>query len=210
MTELWLIRHGETDWNLARRLQGWHDIELNDLGRRQARLLADRLGRDGHAFGAIYSSDLQRAHATALSVAERLGMPVQAEPGMRERRCGVLEGLSMDDMDAREPEASAAWRGRDPDHPLGDGESLREFHQRVVQTMEVIAARHAGERVLAFTHGGVLDVAWRHAQDLPLTAPRHAKLVNCAINRVRVAAQRWRIIDWGDISHIGAGEDDIV
>jgi len=210
MTELWLIRHGETDWNLARRIQGWRDIELNELGRRQARRLAERLGDEGHVFDAIYSSDLKRAHATALSVAERLGMDVRVEPGVRERRFGVLEGLAMDDMDAHEPEASAAWRARDPDHGLGGGESLREFHRRVVQAMDAIAARHPGRRVLAFTHGGVLDMAWRHVQGLPLTTPRHGQLLNCAINRVALADGSWRIVDWGDVDHIGSSADDIV
>lgn len=210
MTELWLIRHGETDWNLARRIQGWRDVELNEAGRLQARRLADRLGGEGHVFDAIYSSDLRRAHATALSVAARLGMDVRLEPRVRERRFGVLESLTPDEMDARQPEASAAWRARDLDHPLGGGESLREFHRRVVQAMDAIAASHPGQRVLAFTHGGVLDIVWRHAHRLALSTPRHEKLLNCAINRVACAGDGWRILDWGDASHICASADDIV
>lgn len=115
MTEIWFIRHGETDWNRQRRLQGWQDIPLNEFGRNQAGLLASRLREDARStpIDAIYSSDLQRAHATATPVSEQLDLRVRVEPGIRERGFGVLEGLDLDRIDVLAPEAAAAWRSRD-------------------------------------------------------------------------------------------------
>ncbi|MFQ6688294.1 histidine phosphatase family protein, partial [Bordetella pertussis] len=116
MTEIWFIRHGETDWNRQRRLQGWQDIPLNESGREQARLLAERL-RDTaseHPFAALYSSDLKRAHDTAASLSAALQLRVRTEPGIRERGFGVLEGLEMENLEQQAPQAAQAWRSRDP------------------------------------------------------------------------------------------------
>lgn len=212
MTELWLIRHGETEWNRARRLQGWMDIALNDLGQAQAAALARRLEQEGlsQPFGAVYSSDLGRARNTALPAAGLLGMEVRSEPGVRERGYGVLEGLALDQIEILEPEAGAAWKSREPDRVIPGGETLGQFRQRAIDALAAVAARHAGERVLVFTHGGVLDMVWRHSQGLPLNAPRPELLLNASINRVAVSDTEWRILGWGDISHIGQSADDVV
>lgn len=213
MTEIWLIRHGETDWNRARRLQGWQDTPLNAYGVSQAARLAARLHEDARSvpFAAIYSSDLKRAHDTALPTAELLGLRVRPEPGLRERCYGVLEGLAMDSLDTLAPLAAAAWKSRDPSRALDGGETLGQFHGRVVATVDDVAQRHAGERVLLFTHGGVLDIVWRHAQGIPLSHARDAALLNAGVNRLTVETGRWRILGWGDVEHI-ADEvgDDIV
>ncbi|MFC4278448.1 histidine phosphatase family protein [Achromobacter aloeverae] len=211
-TEIWLIRHGETPWNRARRLQGWKDIPLNEEGASQAAKLARRLTRDAQTgpFEAIYSSDLQRAHDTAQAAADLLQLRVRPEPGLRERCYGVLEGLAMDELEQHQPEAAAAWRSREPDRQLEGGESLRQFRDRVVTTMEDVVARHPDARVLLFAHGGVLDIAWRHAQRIPLNHPRDAVLLNTAVNRLSHADGHWSIMGWGDISHIDAAGDDIV
>jgi probable phosphoglycerate mutase len=207
MTEIWFIRHGETDWNRQRRLQGWKDIPLNEFGVNQASLLAARLRDEAHhtPIHAIYSSDLQRAHATAVPVSEQLGLRVRVEPGIRERGFGVLEGLDHEHIDVQAPEAAAAWKSRDPLRPLG------QFQSRVISTVDDIASRHDGERILMFTHGGVLDIIWRHASGVPLNGARDAALLNVSINRVGVQGRKWEVLDWGDVGHV-ADEvgDDVV
>ena len=197
MTEIWFIRHGETDWNRERRLQGWKDIPLNEFGRNQAGLLAARLREEARhtPIHAIYSSDLQRAHATAVPVSEQLDLRVRVEPGIRERGFGVLEGLDHDRIDVLAPEAAAAWKSRDPLRPLDGGETLGQFQSRVISTVDDIASRHDGERILMFTHGGVLDIIWRHASGVPLNAPRDAALLNVSINRVGVEGRQWQVLD---------------
>lgn len=202
MTEIWFIRHGETDWNRQRRQQGWQDIPLNAAGLTQAQALAERLRGESLPFDALYSSDLRRALATAEPVGQALGLRVRPEPGIRERGFGVLEGLDLDRIDELAPAAAAAWKSREPGRALDGGETLGQFHARVVAAVEDIAQRHAGQRLLAFTHGGALDIIWRQASGVPLDAPRYASLLNVSINRVAVEGRAWRILDWGDVSHV--------
>jgi probable phosphoglycerate mutase len=201
MTEIWFIRHGETDWNRQRRLQGWQDIPLNEFGRNQAGLLAARMREEARhtPIHAIYSSDLQRAHATAVPVSEQLGLRVRVEPGIHDR------------IDVLAPEAASAWKSRDPLRPLDGGETLGQFQSRVISTVDDIAGHHDDERILMFTHGGVLDIIWRHASGVPLNAPRDAALLNVSINRVGVLGRKWQVLDWGDVGHV-ADEvgDDVV
>ncbi|WP_144637896.1 histidine phosphatase family protein [Bordetella genomosp. 13] len=213
MTEFWFIRHGETAWNLERRLQGWKDIPLNPLGVDQAARVADRLYTEARQtpFAALYSSDLQRAHHTAVPAAEKLGLRVRTEPGLRERGFGVLEGLFYDSLDDQAPEAAAAWKSRDPVRTLEGGETLGQFQARIVAAVDDIAVRHAGERVLAFTHGGVLDIIWRHAKGLPLNGPRDTVMLNASINRVGVENGRWQVLGWADVAHMDERvRDDVV
>ena len=213
MTEIWFIRHGETDWNRQRRLQGWQDIPLNEFGVNQASLLASRMREEARQtpIHAIYSSDLQRAHATAVPVSEQLGLRVRVEPGIRERGFGVLEGLDLERIDVLAPEAASAWRSRDPLRALDGGETLGQFQSRVISTVDDIASRHDGERILLFTHGGVLDIIWRHASGVPLNGPRDASLLNVSINRVGVRGRQWEVLDWGDVGHVATEVgDDVV
>ncbi len=138
MTTLLLVRHGETDWNAEGRLQGHTDRPLNDYGRRQARELAERLAGDGVT--AIYSSDLSRARETAQIVGERLGLPVEVDPDLREKDWGNWEGLTSDERLTVELE----------------GETTEAHRERVMRAVDRIAARHPGETVVVVTHGGSL------------------------------------------------------
>ncbi len=209
VTRLVIVRHGETAWNLDTRIQGHTDIPLNERGHWQARQAGLALRDEG--IDAIYSSDLQRAHATATPVSEQLDLRVRVEPGIRERGFGVLEGLDLERIDALAPEAAAAWRSRDPLRALDGGETLGQFQSRVISTVDDVASRHDGERILMFTHGGVLDIIWRHASGVPLNAPRDAALLNVSINRVGVRGRQWQVLDWGDVGHVAAEVgDDVV
>ena len=146
MTEIWVVRHGETPWNVVRRVQGWEDIPLNEKGIEQAQALGKHLATlkvTGEGVDAIYTSDLKRAHHTASILADSLGLTLNVEPGVRERHFGVLQGLIYGEMDQHAPEAAKVWRSRDPDAELPGGESLGFFHRRVVQAIDDIAAKLA-------------------------------------------------------------------
>src|SRR5690606_21822390 len=202
MTEIWFIRHGETAWNHEGRLQGWQDIELNAAGREQAAQLAAHMATLEQPFDALYSSDLQRAHTTAEPLAGELSLRIRTEPGLRERGFGVLEGLDLANIDEIAPEAAAARNSRDPLRPIEGGESLGQFQARILATVNELAQRHAGERILAVTHGGVLDIIWRHASGVALDGPRPVPLLNASINRLGVDGRQWQLLDWGDIAHL--------
>ena len=202
MTELIFIRHGVTDWNLERRFQGCIDIELNAEGVTQARLTAERLA--GMPLAAVYASDLRRARQTAEPIARAIGVAVAVEPGLRERHYGAFEGRTHDELSRDHPEAYQQWRDRVPDYPLpGGGESLLTLRERVQAQMGRLAARHPGQTIVAVTHGGVLDSIYRIAAGLAPDAPRRFELNNASINRIGWDGERFHVIDWGDLSHLG-------
>lgn len=211
MTDLWLIRHGETDWNHRRILQGWRDIDLNAQGVRQADRVAQRMGREGatQPFAAVYSSDLGRAYQTALPIAAQLGLPVTTDANLRERSYGVLEGLTFEEAGTQHPLDFAAWQQRQPGYPLNGGESLTVFQARVVAALEALAARHPDERIVVVAHGGVLDMAWYHTHGLALNLPRQHTLLNASVNRIGIDDGRWDVRHWGDVSHLVETADEI-
>ena len=213
MTEIWVVRHGETPWNTVRRVQGWEDIELNEIGIAQAQALGRHLAANTQAnqpIDAIYSSDLKRAHVTASIIGQSIGLTPYIEPGVRERNFGVLQGLIFNTMHEHQPEAAKSWASRDPDGLIPEGETLGTFHRRVVGAINDIAARHTGQRVIVVSHGGAMDIIWRHANQLSLQADRHAPIVNTSVNRISVSKDGWKVIDWGDVSHLDRNSLDDV
>lgn len=199
-----LIRHGETAWNAERRLQGHLDIPLNAEGERQARLLADALAAE--PIDLIVSSDLQRARQTAQAVAALRGMPVQTEPGLRERCYGGFEGLLYSEIEQRFPAEFAAWQARDVDAILPDGkncgETFRQFHARSTGAILGLARAHPGRTIALVAHGGVLECAYRMALGLPLETPRDFKIYNASINRFRMQEGRLALDSWGEVAHL--------
>jgi probable phosphoglycerate mutase len=162
VTRILLARHGETDWNRVGRWQGQADPPLNDAGRSQAAELAERLAGDGIAV--IYSSDLARASQTAHVVAERLGLDVVEDAGLREIDVGSWSGLTRAEVEQRFPEGYARWLGGEIGH---DGETREELTERVVGAVERIAAAHPDDTILAVTHGGAIRALRRHADGDP-------------------------------------------
>ncbi len=214
MTEIWVVRHGETPWNTVRRVQGWEDTELNENGVSQARALGLHLSQNIQAsqpIDAIYTSDLKRAHQTARIIADSIGLVPKIESGVRERHFGVLQGLIFHTMAEHQPEAAKVWQSRDPDAELSGGETLGAFHRRVINAIDEIAARHVGQRVMVVSHGGAMDIIWRHASQVSLQATREAPLLNASLNRIEVSPSGWKIIDWGDVSHLQqVSKDEII
>lgn len=201
MTYLTLVRHGETDSNRVHRFQGQLDVPLNANGAAQAGRLAERLA--GEAFDALVVSDLARTRATAAPVAARLGLAPRTDPCWREQGFGVFEGLQVDEILARHPDLWAQWVRHDADFALPGGESVRQFHRRVWDTLDALAARHAGGRVLVITHGGVLDMVWRGVQGQPLSSARQCAIPNAGLNRLRWHAPGQVDIEaWGDDAHL--------
>jgi probable phosphoglycerate mutase len=212
MTDILLIRHGETAWNRMRRMQGHIDIGLNDEGQRQARSLARALQSEPPA--AIYASDLQRARNTAQAVADIHQLPVHIDSALRERCYGAFEGLMYDEISLQHPEAFALWQSRDPQarFPAGEreAETLEEFHQRSVDVVTRIAQQHPDQRIVIVTHGGVLDCLYRAAHDLSITSPRDFAILNAAINRLQWDGRQFRVQQWADATHLEAdGLDEI-
>ena len=194
------IRHGETAWNVDTRIQGHLDIPLNDPGLWQARQLARALADEPVA--AIYTSDLQRARATAQALADTTGAPLTPEPDLRERSFGHFQGRTFAQIEAELPEDALRWRKRDPHYAPEGGESLTSLRTRIDSTVHRLAARHPGELVVLVAHGGVLDVIYRLATGQEIQAPRTWQLANAAINRLLWTPQGLSLVGWADTQHL--------
>lgn len=200
VTRLIVVRHGETAWNVATRIQGQLDIPLNATGEWQAGRLGQALTEEPIA--AIYASDLARAWQTAQAIAQPHGIEVVAEPALRERGFGAFEGMSFAQIDSDLPAQARLWRTRDTEFAPEGGESLLVFRARVLQAVASIAARHPGELVALVAHGGVMDVLYRLATHQELQAPRTWHLGNAAINRLLWTPEGFSLVGWGDIHHL--------
>ncbi len=163
-TTLLFIRHGETDWNAEGRWQGHTDTPLNDTGRRQAQLLAQRLR--AWPISAIYCSDLQRAAETAAILGEKIGKKPVALEAWRERHVGQFAGLTGRDIRERHPDVWARMTKGYLDVP--GGESSRAVQQRVSGALETLLRQHSGETVAVVSHGGILRIVVAHVLELPL------------------------------------------
>ena len=199
-TRICIVRHGETDWNLERRLQGQLETDLNAAGRVQAQATAR--GLEQHAFAALYSSDLRRTMQTATALAQRLALTVCPEAGLRERNYGLFQGRTAAELAHDYPDAHARFLTRDPDYDFDHGESLRNFAARVRETVARIASHHAGEAVLLVTHGGVLDIVYRRITGRDLSGPRDFPVPNAALNWIEIGPQCWRLLAWAERSHL--------
>jgi probable phosphoglycerate mutase len=201
MTQLILIRHGETVWNREHRMQGQHDSPLTEVGVRQAQLLGRRF-RD-EKFGALYSSDLGRAHQTAHSIAEATGRSIVVDKRLRERHFGVFEGLTGDEIERNYPQDYLRFKSRDPAYVVTGGESALQFRARCMDCLNELAGRHADERIVVVTHGLVLDMLYRAAYLLALEQPRPVPLLNASLNIFSFSGKRWHCEAWGDVAHLG-------
>ncbi len=206
MLLLTFIRHGETDWNRAMRFQGHTDVPLNDAGLAQASALGRRLATEAVP-DAVICSDLQRARQTAEPALQRWQLPAALDAGLREQAFGVIEGLSAETIHREHPALWQQWTQHQADFAPPGGESLLQFSQRVLQAVDRLASAHqppAGgqKHVMVFTHGGVLDMLWRHVHGLPLQGRRECAIPNTGINRLRWSGQRLHIDAWGDASHL--------
>ena len=209
MTDFLLIRHGETDWNRELRFQGRIDIPLNDIGLLQAQRLKKRFTQtlaqwraDKREIHGVVSSVLQRAHQTAQPVAELLGFEPVLDSGLQEQCYGIFEGLTAQEIKLQYPEAWNQWLAFNSQVAVEGAESAQVFHDRVMQTMNELAAKHVDGHVVVVTHGGVLDMVWRHAQQHTLDGRRVCEIPNAGINHVSCVDGQWQVVSWADTAHL--------
>lgn len=203
MTFFVVIRHGETHWNIEKRIQGQHDSPLTEAGRRQAQALGERLARD--RFDLMVSSDLGRAMETARLVGEATGLEPLADARLRERGFGAGEGLLYAEVEERYPGAFRFGPGSDPDFAIPGGESRRQFHERVAAAFEALALEHPGRRVVVVAHGGVLGALYRHVHGIPVAHAHRIAIANASYNALTFELGAWTVHAWADDSHLAEG-----
>lgn len=174
---LCITRHGETDWNQQGILQGWIDVTLNALGRKQARAMAasfDKLG-----FSAIWSSPLLRARETAEIIAPLIRLPYpKFHDGLMERNFGIFQGVPKSELAVLNPIELQLILKRNPAGHFEGGETMDEFADRVLAALADIGSHYHGKKVLITTHGWVMDVITRHISGLPRNAILNMKRKN--------------------------------
>ncbi len=211
-TTICVARHGETDWNTAGILQGWLDVPINEQGRTQAHELAAAFAESG--FSCVYSSPLSRSLETAEIIAGRLRLasPLRHD-GLKERNFGAVQGIPKAELAETNPVLLQQILRRNPACSFEQGESMDDFADRVLDALLHIAEHHSGKRVLAITHGWVMDVITRHINELPRNAILNMKRKNGECLWLEASPQSIRSLrilptDRQDGELSGAGRDD--
>jgi probable phosphoglycerate mutase len=206
MTIITLIRHGETEWNLTGRWQGHADVPLNELGKLQARRLAERLRAEGVRFDALYSSDLLRAWETAQALGEALGISPQSLPALREIDVGKWSGLNRQEVIALDAERMARLESGEDVRRGGDGERWSELYERVVGVVDSLAADYPRGRLALVTHGGpVRALLLNAARDKDNALPRHLHIGNTSISTLSGSPGAWTLGTINDMQHLEGG-----
>lgn len=203
-TTLYLIRHGETDWNRTKRWQGHADVPLNERGQQQAQLLAQYMRREGIHFDAIYSSDLTRAYQTAWELGAALRVAVQLLPALREIDVGTWSGLTIEQVREQYP-VEVALLDEGQDIPRGGAESLYALSKRVVDTVESLTAQHPNGMLALVMHGGPVRAFLAHAAGQSFS-PHHQgpskHIGNTSMSIVQYDGSGWKIVAANKMAHL--------
>jgi alpha-ribazole phosphatase/probable phosphoglycerate mutase len=200
MGQVYIVRHGETEWNAQGRIQGHSDIPLSDRGRRQAQSVARRLSQV--SFSIAYSSDSSRTHETARIILGDTGTPLHTTPQLREYRKGVFEGLTVEEHARQFPDQYLASLKNDLDFAPTGGESIRQASARMARLVEENLRNHLDETVLVVGHGGSLRSLIVALLGLPLEANWKFIMDNCALSMVRTYPDNAVLHLYNDTAHL--------
>jgi probable phosphoglycerate mutase len=201
-TRFCLVRHGETDWNAERRLQGHTDIELNTRGLAQATQMARALKNMNFEFDVLYTSDLQRARQTAKAIESLYSVSAISHSALRERNLGALQGLTLNEAPHIEPDLWQAHLSRDIHQEMRGGESILQFSSRIKFALDEIQKSHAGKTILLVSHGGALDMMYRIASNQALDSEKVVAVPNASLNWISHDGLSWKVENWADTSHL--------
>ena len=204
MTEIIIIRHGETEWNKTGRFQGHSDVPLSAEGRAQAAALGRNLALD-HV-DAIYASDLTRAMETAAPLAKRFGLEVISDPLLRELNFGAWEGRHFNDVNAENPNAMKNFYTDPEQADIPESEPFPEFQRRVAGRVREIVAQERGKRIVVVSHGASIRILLADILAMPIRSIWHISQLNTAVNKIRFEDDEFAIVTlMNDTSHLRAG-----
>jgi broad specificity phosphatase PhoE len=200
MAQWLLVRHGETEWNATSRMQGHTPTGLSETGVRQARLLAERL--KDTLLSVIYCSDLPRARDTAEMIAAGRGLEIHTTSDLRERSYGQWEGMTREEIRARDPEEFARWRQGTEEFAPPDGESLIDVLARQAGLTKMLRETYPGDETIALVgHGGAFLTLAVSMLGVPMSLRSRFSLSNASITILQVSQDRAVLERWNDISH---------
>ncbi|WP_313990471.1 histidine phosphatase family protein [uncultured Selenomonas sp.] len=203
MTEIIIIRHGETEWNQTGRFQGQSDVPLSAQGRAQAAALGRNLVAE-HV-DAVYASDLSRAMETAAPLADRYGLDVIPDPLLRELHFGRWEGRFFNEINEETPDMMKMFYRNPEEVNIPESEPFADFQRRVSRRVREIAAAHRHERVVLVSHGAAIRILFADILSMPVRAIWHVSQLNTAVNRIRFEDDGFAIVTlMNDTSHLRA------
>ncbi|MBS3678723.1 histidine phosphatase family protein [Ornithinibacillus massiliensis] len=188
MTTIYLVRHGETNWNAEKRMQGQTDIPLNDKGEQQATLCGAALKPED--YDVVISSQLQRAKRTAEIINQYLELPFEVMEDFAERHFGDAEGLTFDERNELYP-----------DHEYPNQEELEAFSTRVMNGLEKVRQKHPNKRVLLVAHGAVIYRILSNLSETEINLSGR-KIENTSISTIYWQDNNWVIQDYNQIDHL--------
>ena len=203
-TEIYLIRHGESEGNKLAVVLGHSNLGLTELGKKQADLTAKHLKDQGLSPAAIYSSDLARAHSTAESAASLFGMNITADVGLRELYAGAWEMKSYTEISETFSESYNAWMKNIGRAKCDDGESVAELQDRMVTVISRIACKHDGEVIFIFTHATAIRTFAAYCMGKTLDEIKDVPWpTNSSVTRVRYSNKKFSLIEYSRDDFMG-------
>ena len=200
MTFIYLVRHGETLWNVEGRIQGHGDSPLTDAGRAQAQQVAHALAR--MPLQAIYTSDLTRAAETGDAIAAPHALTPRRDPRLREVFFGVWEGLLLEQITEGWPREAAAWRTDSLHHRPPGGETLEAVQARIAASLTEIVVAFPEGAVAVVGHGGSLRAAVAAALDTTPAVSRHLQFDNGSLTTLEYSRDRFMLRCLNDTCHL--------
>lgn len=187
MTEVWLVRHGQTDWNLQGRLQGWTDIPLNGEGIRQAHTLGFSL--QGILAHHLYTSDLTRAYTTAVIVGSYLHLPVKVDTRLRERSFGAMEGFLQSEIQIPDQSNNGFTHSNvtEGDMDIGQETDTQVLH-RGLDFLTFVRTQHMGNRIICVSHGRWIRILLQE-----LGVNKHDAIGNTHVTSLVTEKDKWRL-----------------
>jgi len=198
-TEIILIRHGETEWNSQKRMQGHSNSDLSSVGQAQIQALGQWM--KNVPFDLIYSSDSLRAKQTAEAITQFSGHKLKIDLRLREKNLGVFEGLTSEEARERHPEVFRLFKTAGSKYVIDEGESTQQLQDRALEIVNETRIKHPEERVLLVTHGGFIRVVMKHSLGLSLETPTRFLIRNTGVFRL-VWEDKWLVSQMGGVSHL--------
>lgn len=201
-TKIIMVRHGFSIANETKRFAGHWDIDLTELGKKQAKMAGEYF--KNHPVDVIYSSDLLRAYHTATPIGEALGLPIRKDEGLREIRAGEWERISFDDMAIRYPKEATVWVEDIGRSGCPGGETVKELSARVVATVRRIAEQHDGQTVCITTHATPIRAVTTEAAGIPVEEMKNIPwAANASLNIFEYENGRFKAIELDIVEHLG-------
>ncbi|MDP9752097.1 histidine phosphatase family protein [Thermoanaerobacter pentosaceus] len=204
-TRLYIVRHGQSEWNLHNKMQGIQDIDLTPTGLKQAELLASRLKNE--KIDCIYSSDLKRAYITAQIIAKELGLEVHKVSELREMSFGIWEGLTAEEINELYKEIYTLWKTNPIKANIEKGETLEEVQKRMLKKTWEIVKENDGKNILIVSHGTSIKALILGLLGIELSFYPKFRLDNASLNIIDVKEDgKTVLVLFNDACHLGREE----